>query len=118
MIARCSRHLCRKFHCRKFKQKLSTKTKGDAIMFDLKGGTISLRLAGFGVLALFAISGGAVYSQAVAPTNSLPNPYVGAPFGKLPEGRNWGSTAGIAVDPDGKSIWVAERCGAFAPPSQ
>src|SRR6516225_11641569 len=39
------------------------------------------------------------------------------PFGKLPEGRSWGSTAGIGIDRDGKSIWVAERCSAFAPPS-
>ena len=36
----------------------------------------------------------------------------------MPDGRNWGSTAGIGLDKDGKSIWVAERCGAFAPPSQ
>jgi len=36
-------------------------------------------------------------------------------FGKLPDGRQWGSTAGIWVDRDGTSIWVAERCGAFAP---
>src|ERR1700748_317096 len=72
----------------------------------------------FAVAATLAMAAGAVYSQAVAPTNSLPNPYSGAQFGKLPEGRSWGSTAGIGTDPDGKSIWVAERCGAFAPPSQ
>jgi hypothetical protein len=87
-------------------------------MSDLKGGKFTIRLARFGALAVFALAAGAVYSQAVAPTNSLLNPYAGAPFGKLPEGRNWGSTAGIAIDPDGKSVWVAERCGAFAPPSQ
>jgi DNA-binding beta-propeller fold protein YncE len=69
------------------------------------------------VFAAFAVSAGAVYSQTVEPINSLPNPYAGAPFGKLPEGRTWGSTAGIDIDPDGKSVWVAERCGAFAPPS-
>ncbi len=83
-------------------------------MPDLNTGKTTFRLA---LVALFAVSAGAVYSQVVAPTNSLPNPYVGAPFGKLPAGRSWGSTAGIDVDPDGKSIWVAERCGAFAPPS-
>jgi sugar lactone lactonase YvrE len=83
-------------------------------MSDLNGGKITFRIA---LVALFAVSAGAVYSQAVAPTNSLPNPYNGAPFGKLPDGRTWGSTAGIGVDTDGKSIWVAERCGAFAPPS-
>ena len=89
--------------------------KISAIMRGRNGGRISFGLA---AIALFALSAGAVYSEAVAPTNSLPNPYVGAPFGKMPEGRVWGSTAGIAVDKDGKSIWVAERCGAFAPPSQ
>jgi sugar lactone lactonase YvrE len=68
-----------------------------------------LRLA---MLALFVLSAGAVWLQSVAPTNSLPNPYRGMPFGKLPEGRQWGSTAGIDVDRDGKSIWVFERCGA------
>jgi hypothetical protein len=30
----------------------------------------------------------------------------------LPTGRRWGSTSAVAIDPDGKSIWVAERCGA------
>jgi len=75
---------------------------------------LSLHLA---AIALLAISAGAVYSQTVTPTNSLTDPYVAMPFGKLPDGRTWGSTAGIGADPDGKSIWVAERCGAFAPPS-
>jgi sugar lactone lactonase YvrE len=46
------------------------------------------------------------------PTNTLPNPYrtIGK-WGTLPEGRTWGSTAGVAVDRKG-NIWVAERCGA------
>src|SRR5436190_13325190 len=39
-------------------------------------------------------------------------------WGTLPEGRSWGSTSGVDIDPDGTSVWVAERCGAFAPPSQ
>jgi hypothetical protein len=51
---------------------------------------IPLRLA---AVAVFALAAGAVYSETVAPINSLPNPYVGAPFGKLPQGRAWGSTA-------------------------
>jgi sugar lactone lactonase YvrE len=87
-------------------------------MSVVTGGKIVVRLARFSVLAGFVVAAGAVYSQAVAPTNSLPNPYAGAPFGKMPEGRIWGSTAGIGIDRDGKSVWVAERCGAFAPPSQ
>jgi len=68
---------------------------------------------GFAVLATAALTAGAVYSQAVAPTNSLPNPYRSIEnWDKLPDGRKWGGTAGVAIDPDGSSIWVAERCGA------
>ena len=45
--------------------------------------------------------------------NSQPNPYRTIDhWGTMPEGRTWGSTAGIEIDRDGKSIWVAERCGA------
>ena len=38
----------------------------------------------------------------------------------MPDGRIWGSTAAVDIDPDGSSIWVAERCAAqgFIPPSQ
>lgn len=51
-------------------------------------------------------------SPSMAPINSLPNPYRSIEgWAKLPEGRTWGSTAGVAIDPDGTSVWVAERCG-------
>jgi sugar lactone lactonase YvrE len=30
---------------------------------------------------------------------------------KLPEGRKWGSTSAVEIDKDGRTIWVAERCG-------
>ena len=50
---------------------------------------------------------------AVAPTNDAPNPYQTVEgYFKLPEGRAWGSTSAVDVGPDGKTIWVAERCGA------
>jgi hypothetical protein len=72
--------------------------------------TQSLR---FAAVALFTISAGAVYSEATAPTNSLPNPYRSVEnWAKMPEGRTWGSTAGVWIDPDGASVWVAERCEA------
>src|SRR5262249_15570378 len=49
----------------------------------------------------------------VKPTNSLPNPYETVKdWAKLPEGRTWGSTSAVEIDRDGKTIWVAERCGA------
>src|SRR5437588_9370330 len=60
-------------------------------------------------------------TQAVAPTNSGPNPYrtIGS-WAKMPEGRIWGSTAAVDIDKDGTSIWVAERCSAqgFIPASR
>jgi streptogramin lyase len=46
------------------------------------------------------------------PTNDLPNSYQSVEnYFKLPEGRTWGSTSAVEIDKDGKSIWVAERCG-------
>ena len=51
-------------------------------------------------------------AQRDAPANSQPNPYRTIEnWGKLPEGRTWGSTSAVDIGPDG-SIWVAERCGA------
>jgi DNA-binding beta-propeller fold protein YncE len=46
----------------------------------------------------------------------LPNPapMVTANWGKLPEGRMWGSSAGIEIDPTDGNIWAYERCGAGA----
>jgi len=65
------------------------------------------------VVAVIAISGWRAFAQAnVAPTNDLPNPYQsGQNIFKLPAGRTWGSTSAVDIDKDGKSIWVAERCG-------
>jgi sugar lactone lactonase YvrE len=48
----------------------------------------------------------------IPPVNDPPNPYsMVSDFFKLPAGRQWGSTSSIEVDKDGKSIWIAERCG-------
>jgi DNA-binding beta-propeller fold protein YncE len=41
-----------------------------------------------------------------------PNPTVTENWGDLPEGREWGSTAGIDIDPNDGQIWAYERCGA------
>ena len=30
---------------------------------------------------------------------------------KMPQGRMWGSLSAVEIDKDGKSLWVAERCG-------
>ena len=60
--------------------------------------------------ASFAATGSAQANM--APINSAPNPYTTVEgWAKLPEGRTWGSTSAVDIDRDGKSIWVAERCG-------
>jgi len=61
------------------------------------------------VLATAATRAGA---QA-APVNDLPNPYQTVQgWARMPGGRSWGSTSAVAIDKDGKSVWVFERCGA------
>lgn len=48
-----------------------------------------------------------------SPALSQDNPYRPVEnWAQMPEGRTWGATSAVAVDPDGRSIWVAERCGA------
>jgi sugar lactone lactonase YvrE len=76
-------------------------------------GRVNLRLVATIVGVLMAIAAAGVYVEAqVQPTNSLPTPYRTIEnWAKLPEGRTWGSTAGVAIDRNG-NIWVAERCGA------
>ena len=66
---------------------------------------------------LFLILGAASWTlaaQSPAQTpNDQPNPYRTIDnFLQLPQGREWGSSSAIDIDLDGKSIWVAERCGA------
>src|SRR5438067_4397243 len=64
--------------------------------------------------AIIAMAGATrTFGQAaLQPTNDAPNPYQSIEgWAKLPEGRTWGSTSAVDVDKDGKSIWVAERCG-------
>ncbi len=44
------------------------------------------------------------------PANDLPNPYIGQVLA-IPDGRTWGSTAGVDTDPTDDTIWVIDRCG-------
>ena len=40
-----------------------------------------------------------------------PNPDVLADWVDLPDGREWGSTAGVDIDPHDGHIWAYDRCG-------
>ncbi len=65
------------------------------------------------IASLALPASGVALAQGNAPTNTLPNPYQSiANWAKMPPGRLWGSTAGVAIDPDGKSVWAIDRCGA------
>jgi streptogramin lyase len=48
-----------------------------------------------------------------AAAQTPPNPYrvVSESFGELPDGRQYGATSAVYPGPDGRTIWVAERCG-------
>jgi streptogramin lyase len=62
---------------------------------------------------LVALAPGWVGAQITEPVNTRPNPYRTVEgWARMPEGRTWGATSAVDVDPDGRSIWVAERCGA------
>src|SRR5437867_4148350 len=66
------------------------------------------------IMAVMALSGWKASTQGNGqPVNDLPNPYATVEnWAKMPEGRTWGATSAVEIDRDGKSIWVAERCGA------
>jgi sugar lactone lactonase YvrE len=65
------------------------------------------------LVAVLATSAEMARAQANAQPNSQPNPYQTIEgWAKMPEGRTWGATSAVEIDRDGKSIWVAERCGA------
>ncbi len=55
-----------------------------------------------------AASGNPITGEGVA----NPAPHVTTNWGDLPDGREWGSSAGIDIDPHDGHIWAYERCGA------
>ena len=78
-------------------------------------------LLGLAVLGALATTTPAAQAQTIspsvakpaAPVNSAPNPYRSIDnWAHMPEGRSWGATAGVYVDPAGTSVWDFERCGA------
>src|SRR5579862_764556 len=77
-------------------------------MKGLLAGAVSI-----GIACALTLASPHAQTAPVAPTNNLPNPYQTVEnYFKMPEGRTWGSTSAVAVDKDGRSIWIAERCGA------
>ncbi|HMI96237.1 MAG TPA: peptidyl-alpha-hydroxyglycine alpha-amidating lyase family protein [Micropepsaceae bacterium] len=65
---------------------------------------------GIATIAATALSATVGFAQ--SDPNSAPNPYrADEGWAKHGMGRNFGSTPGLALDRDGKSLWVFDRCG-------
>jgi DNA-binding beta-propeller fold protein YncE len=68
--------------------------------------------------AALALSGARTFTQGevtdpAAKQLPNPNPTVMKGWGMLPDGRMWGSTAGVDIGPDG-NVWAIDRCGTNA----
>src|SRR5579863_5057252 len=62
--------------------------------------------------AMIAIAAKSDMPPSATPPNDAPNPYQTVTgWAQLPDGRKWGSTAGVDIGPDG-NIWAYDRCGA------
>ncbi|HEX2461106.1 MAG TPA: hypothetical protein VHJ58_13250, partial [Vicinamibacterales bacterium] len=69
-----------------------------------------------GALVLLAAFAATVRTQSGVVDPALsplpnPNPKVVKNWAMLPDGRTWGSTAGVDIGPDGH-VWAYDRCGA------
>jgi sugar lactone lactonase YvrE len=69
-----------------------------------------------GLLAAAAVVATAAWAAPAlsqnADPNAAPNPYrLDEGWAKQPMGRGFGSTIGLNVDRDGKSMWIYDRCG-------
>ena len=61
--------------------------------------------------SMIAMLGAGRAAESSPPSNDLPNPYhTVTNWAQLPDGRKWGSTAGVDIAPDG-NIWAYDRCG-------
>jgi len=70
--------------------------------------------AAMAVVACAWLTGSEAHAQSAAPRVL---PYQGrADWARMPEGRSWGAPSGVKLAPDGKSLWVFERCGDYSGP--
>ncbi len=70
------------------------------------------RVFAIGVVILTCTAAFSGAQDSRAPAGDHPNPYrTTIKWGTLPEGRAWGGVSAIDIDRDGRSVWVAERCG-------
>jgi len=75
--------------------------------------SVRARFAVGGAIAVL-VAASAAAQPSYPPPNAvdIPNPYrTITGWAQLPDGRKWGSTAGVDIGPDG-NIWAYDRCGA------
>jgi sugar lactone lactonase YvrE len=69
-------------------------------------------LATFAIACALPLVSGSLAAQNAPPVNDRPNTYGPAQsWRQLPQGRTLGAVSGVDIDRDGRSIWVADRCG-------
>ena len=69
-------------------------------------------IVGASAIMLLILSASSKLAAQLEPINNRPNPYVAVDgWANLPDGREWGSTAGVDIDPDGRHLWAIDRCG-------
>jgi streptogramin lyase len=84
------------------------RTREDSIMWH---GKVTAYALGAAVIAAFALSAQESFTQTTYGANDAPNPYkFDYGWAKLPKGRTWGAAVGVAIDRDGRSVWVFDRC--------
>ena len=70
-------------------------------------------------MAMLSAACGLVAATGLMAQSAAPRsyPYQGrSDWGQLPAGRTWGAPAGVKIAPDGRSLWVLERCGDYSGP--
>ena len=74
-------------------------------------GRVTAYALGAAVIAVVALSAQESFTQTTYGANDAPNPYkFEYGWAKLPDGRKWGAAVSVAIDRDGKSVWVFDRC--------
>jgi DNA-binding beta-propeller fold protein YncE len=91
--------------------RIASATEGDV----MSRSDFTSAVAGAGLcvlLSAFALAQTSVVDPA-GQTLPNPNPVMTKGWGALPDGRVWGSSAGVDIGPDGH-VWAYDRCGAAA----
>ncbi|MBM4185397.1 MAG: hypothetical protein FJ207_14465 [Gemmatimonadetes bacterium] len=64
-----------------------------------------------------ALFGSGGHFEAEAQSNPRVYSYEGrSDWARMPAGRSWGSPTGVKIHPDGRHLWVLERCGDYNGP--